>query len=76
MPVFQSLDTPFRIWAEPKRVAKMEVFFGPDVWCEVVKVSGEDKLVGVKITTGAEPAERLAAAAAAEAAEAAKSVVA
>jgi len=67
MPVFQSLDTPFRIWAEAPRVAKMEVFFGPDVWCEVIKVSGEDKMVGVKITTGPRPE---AAPAAAEAAEA------
>lgn len=34
----------------------MDVFFGPNVWCEVVKVSGEEKLVGVKMTTGTRPA--------------------
>jgi len=46
----------------------MDVFFGPDVWCEVVKVSGEEKLVGVKMTTGTRP--EAAAAPAVEAATA------
>jgi len=50
------------------RVAKMDVFFGPSVWCEVVKVSGEEKLVGVKMTTGTRP--EAAAAPAVEAATA------
>jgi hypothetical protein len=56
MCVFESLDTPFRIWAEPEKVAKYDVFFGPDLWCETVKVSGEEKLVGIRMTTGAKPA--------------------
>lgn len=68
--VFQSLDTPFRVWAEPERVAKYDKFFGPGVHCDVVKVDADQKLVGIKITTGAKPAaaaEALPAAAAATA---------
>lgn len=53
--VFQSLDTPYRIWEEEERIQKYNTFFGPGVWCEVVKVSSEEKLVGIKITTGAKP---------------------
>ena len=44
--VFQSLDTPYRLWAEEERVQKYNTFFGPGCWAQVVKVSGEDKLVG------------------------------
>jgi len=55
MCVFQSEDTPFRMWAEEERVRKYDVFFGPGVWCETVKVDGEKKLVGIKITTGTRP---------------------
>mmetsp|Transcript_65641 Transcript_65641/g.122810 ORF Transcript_65641/g.122810 Transcript_65641/m.122810 type:complete len:277 (-) Transcript_65641:357-1187(-) len=55
--VFQSLDTAYRLWVEPERVAKYNVFFGPDVWCDVVKVSAEEKLVGIKMTTGARPVQ-------------------
>eukprot|EP00616_Rhizochromulina_sp_CCMP1243_P003495 CAMPEP_0118984644 /NCGR_PEP_ID=MMETSP1173-20130426/38221_1 /TAXON_ID=1034831 /ORGANISM="Rhizochromulina marina cf, Strain CCMP1243" /LENGTH=279 /DNA_ID=CAMNT_0006935321 /DNA_START=54 /DNA_END=893 /DNA_ORIENTATION=- len=54
--VFQSLDTPYRLWAEEDRVKKYDVFFGPGVWCDVIKVSSEEKLVGIKITTGDRPA--------------------
>jgi len=53
--VFQSLDTPYRLWAEEERVQKYNTFFGPGCWAQVVKVSGEDKLVGIKLTTGAAP---------------------
>jgi len=65
--VFQSLDTPFRVWAEEERIAKYDKFFGPGVWCEVVKVDSEQKLVGIKITTGAKPAAAVAEPAAATA---------
>jgi len=58
--VFQSLDTPYRMWEEPERIAKYDVFFGPGVWCDVVKVNSEEKLVGVKITTGSRPAAKAA----------------
>lgn len=78
MCVFQSEDTPFRMWAEEERVRKYDVFFGPGVWCETVKVDGEKKLVGIKITTGTRPnpaviesAEKLPASSAAEEATAA-----
>lgn len=53
MMVFQSFDTPFRMWAE--RTAKYDTFFGPDLWSEVVKVDADDRLVGIKLTTGAKP---------------------
>lgn len=53
--VFQSLDTPFRMWAEEDRISKYDTFFGPGVWCDVVKVSSEEKLVGIKMVTGARP---------------------
>lgn len=74
MCVWESLDTPFRLWAEPERVKRYDTFFGPDLWCETVKVDGAKKLVGIKMTTGARPAppvaEAPASAAAAEATEA------
>jgi len=54
--VFQSMDTPYRMWAEEERIKKYDVFFGPGVWCDVVKVDSVEKLVGVKITTGSRPA--------------------
>lgn len=53
--VFQSLDTPYRMWAEEDRINKYDVFFGPGVWCDCVKVNSEEKLVGIKITTGSRP---------------------
>jgi len=54
--VFQSLDTPFRLWAEEDRIKKFDTFFGPGLYSEVIKVSSEDKMVGIKLTTGARPA--------------------
>ena len=44
------------MWNEPERLTKFNTFFGPGCWAEVIKVSGEDKLVGIKLTTGAAPA--------------------
>ena len=50
------VDTPFRMWAEEDRIKKFDTFFGPGLYSEVIKVSSEDKMVGIKLTTGARPA--------------------
>jgi hypothetical protein len=50
--VWQSLDTPYKMWAEEKRRKKYETFFGPNVGAEVVKIDAEQRLVGIKLTTG------------------------
>ena len=50
--VWQSLDTPYKMWADEKRRKKYETFFGPDVGAEVVKIDAEQRLVGIKLTTG------------------------
>jgi len=50
--VWQSLDTPYKMWADEKRRQKYETFFGPGVGAEVVKVNAEERLVGIKLTTG------------------------
>lgn len=50
--VFQSLETPYKMWADPKRVAKYETFFGPGVNAECVKIDAEQRLVAIKLTTG------------------------
>lgn len=50
--VWQSLDTPYKLWAEEKRRKRYETFFGPDVGAEVVKVDAERRMVGIKLTTG------------------------
>merc|ERR1711966_175762 len=49
--VWQSLDTPYKMWADERRVKKYETFFGPGVSAEVVKIDAEQRLVGIKLTT-------------------------
>jgi len=57
--VWQSIDTPYKMWADERRVKKYEVFFGPGVRAEVVKIDAENRLVGIKLITGtAKPAEK------------------
>jgi hypothetical protein len=51
--VWQSLDTPYKMWADERRVKKYETFFGPGVTAEVVKIDAEQRLVGIRLTTGA-----------------------
>lgn len=50
--IWQSLDTPYKMWADEKRRQKYETFFGPGVGAEVVKIDAEQRLVGIKLTTG------------------------
>lgn len=50
--VWQSLDTPYKMWADEKRRQKYETFFGPGVGAEVVKIDAEQRLVGIKLITG------------------------
>jgi len=50
--VWQSLDTPYKMWAEEKRRRKYETFFGPDVGAEVVKIDAEQRKVAIRLTTG------------------------
>ncbi|GAX16429.1 hypothetical protein FisN_19Lh005 [Fistulifera solaris] len=54
--VWQSLDTPYKMWADERRVKKYETFFGPGVTAEVVKVDAEQRLVGIRLTTTTAPA--------------------
>jgi len=50
--VWQSFDTPYKMWADEKRVKKYETFFGPGVNAECVKIDAEQRLVAIKLTTG------------------------
>jgi hypothetical protein len=50
--IWQSLDTPYKMWADERRVKKYETFFGPNVNAEVVKIDSEQRLVGIRLTTG------------------------
>jgi hypothetical protein len=50
--VWQSIDTPYKMWADEKRRLKYETFFGPGVSAEVVKIDAEQRLVGIKLITG------------------------
>jgi Protein of unknown function (DUF2854) len=49
--VWQSLDTPYKMWADERRVGKYSTFFGPNVTAEVVKIDAERRLVGIRLTT-------------------------
>lgn len=50
--VWQSIDTPYKMWADERRVKKYETFFGPGVKAEVVKIDAEQRLVGIRLITG------------------------
>ncbi|KAL7520109.1 hypothetical protein ACHAWX_004857 [Stephanocyclus meneghinianus] len=50
--VWQSLETPYKMWADEKRRKRYETFFGPGVGAEVVKIDAEQRLVGIRLTTG------------------------
>jgi len=40
------------MWADERRVKKYETFFGPGVNAEVVKIDAENRIVGIRLTTG------------------------
>jgi len=54
--VWQSMDTPYKMWADERRVKKYETFFGPGVTAEIVKIDAEQRLVGIKLKTTTETA--------------------
>ena len=56
MMVWQSLDTPYKMWADERRIKKYESFFGPGVVADVIKIDPEQRLVGIQLTTTATPA--------------------
>lgn len=56
--VWQSIDTPYKMWADERRVKKYETFFGPGVSAEVVKIDAEQRLVGIRLTTGPKKVEK------------------
>ena len=49
---WQSRDTPYKIWADGRRRQKYETFFGRGVGAEVVRIEAENRLVGIRLTTG------------------------
>lgn len=73
--VWQSLDTPYKMWADEKRRKRYETFFGPGVGAEVVKIDAEQRMVGIRLTTGGPLSEEYVASRA-EAERAAKEQVA
>ena len=48
---FQSLETPYKIWAAPDRVRRYCKFFGPNVKASVTKVDAEKRILALKLTT-------------------------
>jgi Protein of unknown function (DUF2854) len=49
--IWQSLDTPYKMWADERRIKKYETFFGPNVIADVIKIDAEQRLVGIQLTT-------------------------
>lgn len=50
--VWQSLDTPYKMWADESRVKRYTKFFGPGITAECVKIDSENRLVGIRLVTG------------------------
>jgi len=50
--VWQSIDTPYKMWADERRVKKYETFFGPGLGAEILKIDADQRLVGIRLTTG------------------------
>jgi hypothetical protein len=52
--VWQSLDTPYKMWADERRVKKYESYFGAGVKADIVKIDAEQRLVGIRLITTSE----------------------
>jgi hypothetical protein len=49
--IFQSMETPYKLWAEPERLQRYERFFGPNVKAELRKEDVSQRLVALTLTT-------------------------
>lgn len=49
--MFQSLETPYKLWADPSRVQKYETFFGPGVTAKVTKVDANQRMLALTLVT-------------------------
>jgi len=54
--LFVSKDVPYTVWSDPNKLISFDRFFGPDLWSQVYKFSGEKKIAALKLTTGQRPA--------------------
>lgn len=50
--VWQSLETPYKMWADETRVKKYTSFFGPGITAECVKIDADNRIVGIRLVTG------------------------
>jgi len=50
--VWQSLETPYKMWAEETRVKKYTSFFGPGITAECVKIDADNRIVGIRLVVG------------------------
>ena len=48
---FQSLETPYKVWADPERVKRYAKFFGPGITASVYKMDSEKRIVALKLKT-------------------------
>merc|ERR1711871_1536049 len=49
--IFQSLDTPFKLWNDPARIERYNKFFGPGVYATIEKLDAEQRIVNLRLTT-------------------------
>jgi len=49
--LFQSKETPFKVWAAPEKIPKYETFFGPGVRAQVSKVNSAERILQLTLTT-------------------------
>ena len=54
--VFESKETPFKVWNDPDRVARYSRFFGPGVTASIEKRDAEKRIVALTLVTGTKEA--------------------